>query len=129
MSRFEVLKWIHLLGASVWTGGLIVLAFLVGAVRSYTDDIEVLRVVARRFGLVSWTAFGIAIGTGLWMYIDFGFPWRNAYLKIGLVALAGGLALVHQVTAKRTSPAVRGIIQLAIIVVSIGIFGAAVNLI
>ena len=129
MTRFEILKWIHLLGASVWTGGLIVLAFLVGAVRGYSDDRELLRVVARRFGVVSWTAFVITIGAGLWMYIDFGFLWRNAYLKIGLVALAGGLALVHQVTAKRTSAAVRGIIQLAIIAVSIGIFGAAVTLV
>ena len=125
MTRFEILKWIHLLGASVWTGGLIVLAFLVGAVRGYSDDRELLRVVARRFGVVSWTAFVITIGAGLWMYIDFGFLWRNAYLKISLVALA----LVHQVTAKRTSAAVRGIIQLAIIAVSIGIFAAAVTLI
>ena len=29
MTRFEVLKWIHLLGAATWTGGLIVLAALV----------------------------------------------------------------------------------------------------
>jgi hypothetical protein len=49
-------------------------------------------------------------------------------LKVGLVALAAGLALVHQLTAKRTSPAVRGIIQAIILVVSIAIVGAAVRL-
>ena len=45
------------------------------------------------------------------------------------VILAGGLALYHQITAKRSSPAVRGIIQLLILIVSIGVFGAAVTLI
>lgn len=129
MNRFEVLKWIHLLGAATWTGGLIVLAFLVTAIRRHTDDIELLRVVARRFGVVSWVAFATAVTTGLWMYIDFGFPWREAELKITLVVLAGALALVHQLTARWTSAAVRGIIQLGILVLSIGIFGAAVTLI
>lgn len=129
MSRYEILKWIHLLGAAVWTGGLIVLAFLVQAIRKHSDDRELLRVVARRFGVVSWVAFAVAITTGLWMYADFGLPWRDAELKIGLVVLAGALALGHQLTARRTSPAVRGILQLAILVVSIGIFGAAVDLI
>ena len=129
MTRFEVLKWIHLLGAATWTGGLIVLAALVPAVRSYTDDREVLRVVARRFGVVSWTAFIVTVGVGLWMYTDWGLPWADASLKLGLVGLAGILALVHQLTARRTSAAVRGVIQAAILVVSIGIFGAAVTLV
>ncbi len=129
MTRYEVLKWIHLLGAAVWTGGLIVLAFLVQAVRTHTDDRELLRVMARRFGVVSWTAFAVAVTTGLWMYTDIGLPWRDAEWKIGLVVLAGALALAHQLTARRTSPMVRGILQLAILIVSIGIFGAAVDLI
>ena len=49
-------------------------------------------------------------------------------VKGGLIVLAIVLAAVHQFTAKRTSPAVRGIIQLVILIVSVGIFGAAVAL-
>lgn len=128
MSTLEIVKWVHLLAAAVWTGGLITLAFLVTAVRSTTDNIEVLRAVARRFSVLSWLAFAIAIITGTWMYTDIGLPWKDFSTKGTLIILAGGLALFHQLTAKRSSPAVRGIIQALILIVSIGIFGAAVAL-
>ena len=129
VTKFEVLKWIHLLAAAVWTGGLIVLAFSVDAIRKQTDDREVLRAVARRFGVVSWTALAIAIITGFTMYTDYGLPWSTFQTKGTLIAIVVVLALVHQFTAKKSSPAVRGILQLAILVVSVLIFGAAVALV
>ncbi len=129
MSTIEIVKWVHLLAAAVWTGGLITLAFLVTAIRGATDDIEVLRAVARRFSVLSWVAFGVAIVTGTWMYTTIELPWEDFSTKGSLIILAGGLALFHQLTAKRSSPAVRGMIQLLILIVSIGIFGAAVTLI
>ena len=129
MTALEVARWIHLLAAAVWTGGLIVLAFLVTAVRRETDDKDVLRAMARQFGIVSWIAFTIALGTGTWMYTDLGLPWEQFSTKGTLIVLASGLALIHQFTAKRSSPAVRGIIQMIIVTASIGIFGAAVVLI
>lgn len=129
MTTFEVVTWIHLLAAAVWTGGLIVLGFLVTAVRRHTDDRELLRVLARRFGVVSWTALAVALISGTWMYTEYGLAWSRFELKGTLIAVAGGLALIHQLTAKRTPPAVRGVIQLSIMVASIGIFGAAVVLI
>ena len=129
MTTLELVKWVHLLAAAVWTGGLIVLAFLVTAIRSATDDRTVLQATARRFGVVSWTAMAVAIATGLWQFIEWQLPWRELELKGTLIILAIVLTLVHQFTAKRTGPAVRGILQLLIIVVSIGIYGAAVALI
>ena len=129
MSTFEIVKWLHLLAAAVWTGGLITLGFLVTTIRGATDDVEVLRAVARRFSVLSWAAFGIAIITGTWMYTTIDLPWKDFSTKGSLVLLAGGLSLFHQLTAKRSSPAMRGLIQLLILIVSIGIFGAAVTLI
>jgi putative copper export protein len=125
----EIVKWVHLLAAAVWTGGLITLAFLVTAIRGATDDVEILRAVARRFSVLSWIAFAVAIITGTWMYTDIGLPWADFSTKGTLIILAGGLALFHQLTAKRSSATVRGFIQLLILIVSIGIFGAAVTLI
>jgi putative copper export protein len=129
VTTLEIVKWIHLLAASVWTGGLIVLAFLVLAIRKATDDIEVLRATARMFSAVSWTALGVAVITGTWMYTEFGLPWSQFSTKGTLIAVVAILTLVHQLTAKRTSPAIRGIVQLVIILVSIGIFAAAVTLV
>ena len=129
MTTFEIVKWVHLIAAAVWTGGLIVLAFLVLGIRRVTDDRTVLQAAARMFGVVSWTAMGVAIIAGTWLYTEWGLPWSRFLLKGTLIAAAIIIAFVHQITARRTSPAVRGIVQLVILIVSTGIFGAAVALV
>jgi len=86
--------------------------------------------MARQYGRVSWSALAVSVVTGVVQVERLGFDWgsRDLTLKLTVVFVAAGLAYVHQLTAKRTSPAVRGIIQGMILLVSIGIFGAAVNL-
>jgi putative copper export protein len=128
MTEFELLKWIHLLAAATWTGGLIVLAFLVGAARKAGADVEILRVLARRFGVVSWTAMAVAVLAGLRLYTLIGLPWADFALKGTLIALSIGVSLFHHFTARRTSPAMRGLQQAIILVLAVGIFGAAVLL-
>jgi putative copper export protein len=129
MTADEVLLWIHIVAASVWVGGLITLGALVTALRRAGAERPLLQAMARRFGVVSWVAMAVAVATGVWQVSRLNIPWSNnrLELKIGLVVLAAGLALLHQLTAKRTSPAVRGIIQAVILVVSIAIVGAAVR--
>lgn len=130
MTGLLLLRWIHLVAAAVWTGGLIVLAALVMALRREGVDRAVLQATARQFARVSWTAMIVAIVTGLgqvwWMRL----PWTYGRLhtKIGVVTLAVALALFHQLTARRTGPALRGVLQLVILLVSLGIFAAAVAL-
>ena len=67
------IRWLHLLAASVWTGGLIVLGALVVALRRAGVEREVLRAAARQYG-----AYENSIGTGqvhLWFDApDGGFP-------------------------------------------------------
>jgi putative copper export protein len=130
MTADEVLLWVHIVAASVWVGGLITLGALVTALRRAGAERPLLQVMARRFGVVSWVAMAVAVATGVWQVSRLDIPWSDdrLELKVGLVVLAAGLALLHQLTAKRTSPAVRGIIQAVILVVSIAIVGAAVRL-
>ncbi|GMQ84906.1 MAG: hypothetical protein BMS9Abin07_0471 [Acidimicrobiia bacterium] len=126
MTAFELSKWIHLLAAAVWTGGLITLAVLVTALRSAGADRSQLRAAARAFGYLSWTALAIAAGTGFYQLSRLGWPWSRLNLKLTLVGASAALALFHQVTARRTSPALRGALQGIILVLAIAIFGAAV---
>lgn len=128
MNDLEIVKAIHLVAASVWTGGLIVLAFSVTAVRGATDDVEVLRSVARMFARVSWVAMGIAVVSGIWLYLFWNLQASDLSFKWALIGLSITLALGHQLTTKRTPPGIRGITQLIIIVLAIGIFIAAVQL-
>jgi putative copper export protein len=128
LTDLEIVKAIHLIAAAVWTGGLLVLAFSVTAIRSATDDTEVLRSVARMFARVSWIAMGVAVVSGVWLYLFWNLQVSDLSVKWALIGLSIALALGHQLTAKRTPPAIRGIMQLIIIVLAIGIFVAAVQL-
>jgi len=126
MTSAELLKWIHLLAAATWTGGLITLAVLVPAMRNAGAERPLLQAVARQFGRVSWVALTVAVVTGIWQVELVGYAWADLTLKVTLVTIAAGLALVHQLTARRSTAAVRGLLQGLILVASVGIFGAAV---
>ncbi|HEY8430478.1 MAG TPA: hypothetical protein VIL20_18990 [Sandaracinaceae bacterium] len=130
MTLPSVVHFVHLLAAATWTGGLIVLSATVLALRRAGASREHLRAVARTFGRVSWTAMAIAIATGLWRVHLLGMPWTygRLHVKIGLVALVVLVAATHQLTARRSKPAVRGVVELVIVLISIAIFAAAVSL-
>lgn len=130
MITLLVVRWFHLLAVATWTGGLIVLAALVVALRRAGAERALLQAAARQFARVSWIAMAVAVVTGLLQVHLLQWPWSHGglHLKLGLVALAIGLAAWHQRTASRTTPAVRGIVQLLILLVSLAIFGAAVAL-
>lgn len=121
----NIVYYLHVLGATIWVGGLIVLAGLVPAVRRATDDRSVLRAMARRFGVISWTALGLQVVTGLMMAID-RFPWSTALnWKVGLVMISALLAAWHTTMARDQTPAIRGAIQGAILVLALVILGLA----
>ncbi len=123
-----VLRWIHLIAAAVWLGGMITLAALVVALRKEGAERALLQAAARQFARVSWTAMAIAIATGLGQVYVMGLPWsyRALQMKVTVVAVAVTIAAGHQVTARESSPRTRGMIQGLLLLVSLGIFAAAV---
>jgi putative copper export protein len=126
----ELLRWVHLVAAAVWLGGLVVLAASVMALRRAGAPREHLQAVARQFGRVSWTAMILAVVTGLGQVQLLGFPWGYSRLqvKVALVATVIGVAFAHTLTAKRSPPAVRGIVESTILLLSFAIYWAAVRL-
>lgn len=125
-----VVLWLHLVAAAVWVGGLITVGALVPALRSAGAERSMLQAMARRFGMVSWAAMGLAVITGTVQIIRLDYGWFDEPIvrKLGLVAVAIVLAAAHQLTARRTSAAVRGALQGVILLVSLGILAAAVAL-
>jgi putative copper export protein len=105
----QLIKWVHLLAAAVWTGGLITLGALVAALRRAGASKEHLRAAARAFGRLSWSAMAVAVLTGLWQVDRLGYGWSDPALirKVVLVGLVIVTAAVHQRTARRSRPAVR----------------------
>lgn len=119
--------YIHLLSATVWVGGLVVLGGLVPAVRKVTDDRSVIQAIAKRFGVMSWTALGLLVLTGTLMVFDRVWT-RTLIAKIGLVMLSALLAVWHTMAAREQSPAVRGAIQGVILILALVILWLATTL-
>ncbi|MBT8201680.1 MAG: hypothetical protein HKN74_09730 [Acidimicrobiia bacterium] len=131
----DSIRWLHLVATSVWLGGLITLGALVGAVRGAGADRTVLTAMARRFGTLSWAALAVLVVTGILQLARSEISLRDdtdyavtLFVKLALVGIAAGLALFHQMTARTSSPATRGIVQAAILLAGLGVVAAAVTL-
>lgn len=90
---------LHIVAASVWVGGQVVMAGLVPTLRSGGSDFPAK--AARAFARVSWPAYALVIITGLWNYMDVNrngasYGWQFVFaLKFILVIAAGALAYLH----------------------------------
>lgn len=101
-----------MLGATVWVGGQLALAFVVPVVRMAAGR-DVVREVARRFQLVAWPAYALLVGTGIWNL--FAGHVGNAdsdylaslFVKLLFVGVSGACALGHTMIASR-KPALGG---------------------
>ena len=87
---------LHVLGASVWVGGQIVLAGLVPTLREAGDGVP--QKAARAFARLSWPAFVLVVVTGFWNYalknhdgVTYG--WQMVFGFKFLAVIAAGAAV------------------------------------
>lgn len=89
---------LHVLAATIWVGGQLVLAALVPTLRAFGTDVP--RAAARRFNQVAWPAFAVLVGTGIWNVAavsddDSGNYRAVLIAKVVVVALSGIAAYEH----------------------------------
>jgi len=122
-----VIRWFHLLGATVWIGGMIAIGAVVPALRSAGAEREQLQAMARRFGSVAWTAMTLLVATGIIQLARLDLELGVAMaIKLLLVGLAVSIAFVHQMLPADTGPGVRAAINGSSLLVALGILAAAV---
>ena len=92
--------FLHVLAATIWVGGQLVLAALVPVLRRFGSG--PLSAAARRFNQVAWTAFGVLIITGIWNIIAVSpqIEHRSGYrttltVKLVVVVISGVTAALH----------------------------------
>ena len=102
-----VVRSLHLIGAAVWAGGMVMLALAVGAARRTVAEpqrIELFRALGRRFLVAGGIAMLVLIATGTDMAADRLAAWSDltdtAYgerllAKLGVVAIVICLTLFH----------------------------------
>ena len=105
--------FLHVLAATIWVGGQLVLAALVPVLRRFGSD--AVSAAARRFNQVAWTAFVILIVTGIWnivavrSQIDHSASYRTTLIvKLAVVAVSGVAAALHIRSRTARSRAVFG---------------------
>jgi putative copper export protein len=103
---------LHVLAATVWVGGQIVLAGLVGPSRRL--GVEAPKELARAFARMAWPAYAVLVLTGFWNISTFTWSdqttaWKTVLsAKIVVVALAGLGALLHQKATTKAQLALWG---------------------
>jgi putative copper export protein len=103
---------LHVLAASVWVGGQLVMAGLVGPSRRLGPDAAL--VLARAFARLAWPAYAVLVLTGFWNISTFTWSdqttaWKTVLVvKIVVVALAGLGALLHQRASSKAQLALWG---------------------
>jgi len=92
--------FLHVLAATVWVGGQLVLAALVPVLRRFGS--ETVTAAARRFNQVAWAAFGVLIVTGIWNIaavsprVSHSAGYRTTLIvKLAVVVLSGVTAALH----------------------------------
>jgi putative copper export protein len=91
---------LHVLAATVWVGGQLVMTGLVGPVRGLGADAP--KTLARAFARMAWPAYALLVVTGVWNvtavhYASQDSAWKAVLMaKIVVVLLAGLGVLLHQ---------------------------------
>jgi putative copper export protein len=102
--------FLHVLAATIWVGGQLVVAALVPALRGAGADVP--RIAARAFNRVAWPAFAVLIATGIWNIVaegDRGSAYRTTLMiKLTVVAASGVTAFLHARATSRRGMAVFG---------------------
>jgi len=108
---------------------MITVAAVVPALRGSGVSRDQLRVMARRYGVVSWVAMVVAVITGIFQVLRLDVALTGALaVKLILVSLVVTLAFVHREIARNAGPVLRGVIESTLLVASLGILAAAVSL-
>jgi putative copper export protein len=103
---------LHVLAATVWVGGQIVMTGLIGPARGLGPDAP--KTLARAFARLAWPAYVVLLVTGVWNvsavgYSSQGSPWKGVLIaKIAVVVVAGLGVLLHQRATTKKGLAVWG---------------------
>jgi putative copper export protein len=108
--------FLHVLAATVWVGGQIVLVGLVPRLRREAPPTT--RLAARAFGAVAWPSFLILFATGMWSIVEIGPSEQSSDYQVTvavhviLAVVAATSAAIHSLGRSKLALALGGAIGL-----------------
>ncbi|MGN6688243.1 MAG: hypothetical protein ACTHK1_11970 [Actinomycetales bacterium] len=128
VSALEVIRLtLHVLAATIWVGGQLVLAALVPTLRGVSPDAP--GAAARAFRRVAWGAFAVLVVTGIWNVVAEPDLRDSARLQVkyALVVISAVAAFLHERAKTRSALAAWGGISglAAVAALTVGVWLAA----
>ena len=98
MEAWELVRFLHVVALAFFVGGQIMLIVAIVPVLSERDE-DIMRAVARRFGLASGVAIAVLLATGIALASHFS-RWQDETLqaKLAVLVLVGVLTALHVAT-------------------------------
>jgi putative copper export protein len=98
VEAWELVRFLHVVALAFFVGGQIMLIVAIVPVLSERDE-DIMRAVARRFGLASGVAIAVLLATGIALASHFS-RWQDETLqaKLAVLVLVGVLTALHVAT-------------------------------
>ena len=103
-----ILKFIHVVGLSVWLGSMVTWAVFAPRMNKYDPTRNTTGVLRISFSKISWSSYVISILSGITLYFLNESTTSNWYIEVSVLALAGIVIAFHSF-ATNISVALRGV--------------------
>ena len=103
-----ILKFIHVVGLSVWLGSMVTWAVFAPRLNKYDPTKNTTGVLRISFSKISWSSYAISILSGITLYFLNESTTSNWYIEVSVLAIAGVVIAFHSF-ATNISSALRGV--------------------
>ena len=103
-----ILKFIHVVGLSVWLGSMVTWAVFAPRLNKYDPTKNTTGVLRISFSKISWRSYVISILSGITLYFLNESTTSNWYIEVLVLAIAGVVIAFHSF-ATNISAALRGV--------------------
>jgi putative copper export protein len=103
-----ILKFIHVVGLSVWLGSMVTWAVFAPRLNKYDPTKNTTGVLRISFSKISWISYAISVISGVGILLTVNDSSVNWNLEIGILILAGVVIAFHSF-ATNISSALRGV--------------------
>jgi uncharacterized membrane protein len=121
MHAWTVVRFLHIVGIAFFVGGQLMLASVVAPAFRRRGDDETMRLIARRFGVLSAIALALAIATGIAM-ASHDSLWSSNILQLKLMVLVlVGVLLALHIASPRSRAVSYAVLAASLLVVWLGV--------
>ena len=102
-----ILKFIHVVGLSIWLGSMVTWAVFAPRMNKYDATGNTTGILRISFSKISWSSYAVSISSRITLYFLNESTTSNWYIEVSVLALAGIVIAFHSF-ATNISPAIRG---------------------